>query len=224
MQLSSDLFLPRLLNTKGTLQTYIDDLFQAVLSVGEEPPIIIKFLFDYLDSAASRCGLEDPDVLHTWKCNSLLLRFWVNIIKNPEFVFDVHKPVIVDSCLSVVAQTLMDSCSTADLVLGPSSPSNKLLFAKDIPIYKSLVRQYFKDMKMAPAISDQELNSYLTQKVSQKFYGRFNQSSALMQMYEYAAKYRNEIYKAMNNTETPTTASFSSLSSKLESVFKAMDS
>ncbi|KAH3893163.1 hypothetical protein DPMN_017306 [Dreissena polymorpha] len=48
---------------------------------------------------------------------SLLLRFWVNVIKNPEFVFDIHKPVIVDSCLSVVAQTLMDSCSTSDLKL-----------------------------------------------------------------------------------------------------------
>ena len=45
---------------------------------------------------------------------SLLLRFWVNIIKNPDFVFDVHKTNIVDSCLSVVAQCFMDSCSTSD--------------------------------------------------------------------------------------------------------------
>ncbi|XP_060604308.1 plexin-A1-like [Ruditapes philippinarum] len=223
VQLASDLFLPGLLNTKGTLQTYIDDLFQAVLSVGEKPPIIIKFLFDHLDSAASRRGLNDPDVLHAWKCNSLLLCFWMNIIKNPEFVFDVHKPPIVDSCLSVVAQTLMNSCSTVDLVFCPSSQTKKLLFAKEIPRYQSLVRQYFEDIKMSPAISDQELNSYLKQKVSQKFYGKFNQSSVLTQMYEYAAKYRNEIYKAMDNTETPTPESISSLSSKLESVFKAMD-
>lgn len=35
---------------------------------------------------------------------SLPLRFWINIIKNPNFIFDVCKSAIVDSCLSVVAQ------------------------------------------------------------------------------------------------------------------------
>ncbi|XP_053376895.1 plexin-A1-like [Mercenaria mercenaria] len=223
VQLASDLFLPRLLNTKGTLQTYIDDLFDALLCVGEEPPIIIKYLFDFLDSSASRCGIKDPDVLHTWKCNSLLLRFWVNILKNPEFVFDIHKPVIVDSCLSVVAQTLMDSCSTADLVLGSSSPSNKLLFAKDIPRYKAKVRKYFADMAQSPAVSDQDLNSYLTQKVSQKFSGKFHQSSALIEMYNYTTKYRDEICREMDNLEAASPGSFSPLTSKLEYIFMCMD-
>lgn len=51
-------------------------------------------------------------------CFSLPLRFWVNLIKNPNFVFDIHKSNIVDSCLSVVAQTFMDSCSTSDHRLG----------------------------------------------------------------------------------------------------------
>jgi hypothetical protein len=35
---------------------------------------------------------------------SLPLRFWVNLIKNPNFLFDVNKAPIVDSCLSVIAQ------------------------------------------------------------------------------------------------------------------------
>ena len=56
---------------------------------------------------------------------SLILRFWVNLVKNPEFVFDVHKSHAVDSCLSVIAQALMDSCSTTDEVLTRvSSTSN----------------------------------------------------------------------------------------------------
>ena len=42
----------------------------------------------------------------------------MNIIKNPEFVFDIHKSNIVDSCLSVIAQTFMDSCSTVEHRLG----------------------------------------------------------------------------------------------------------
>ena len=45
-------------------------------------------------------------------------RFWVNLIKNPNFVFDLGKSNIVDSCLSVVAQTFMDACSTSDHQLG----------------------------------------------------------------------------------------------------------
>ena len=67
--------------------------------------------------------------------NSLPLRFWVNFIKNPDFVFDIYKTTTVDSCLSVIAQTFMDSCSTSEHRLGKDSPSNKLLFAKDIPKY-----------------------------------------------------------------------------------------
>jgi len=55
---------------------------------------------------------------------SLPLRFWVNLINNPNFVFDIHKSNIVDSCLSVVAQTFMDSCSTSDHRLGKISLCN----------------------------------------------------------------------------------------------------
>lgn len=73
--------------------------------------------------------------------HSLPLRFWVNVIKNPQFVFDIHKSSITDACLSVVAQTFMDSCSTSEHKLGKDSPSNKLLYAKDIPNYKSWVER-----------------------------------------------------------------------------------
>lgn len=45
---------------------------------------------------------------------SLALRFWVNLVKNPEFVFDVSKSHTVDACLSVVAQAIMDSCSLTE--------------------------------------------------------------------------------------------------------------
>ena len=50
--------------------------------------------------------------------DQVLCRFWVNLIKNPNFVFDLGKANIVDSCLSVVAQTFMDACSTSDHQLG----------------------------------------------------------------------------------------------------------
>ena len=71
----------------------------------------------------------------------LPLRFWVNIIKNPDFVFDIHKSNIVDSSLSVVAQTFMDCCSMNEHKLGKDSPSSKLLYAKDIPKYRKWVER-----------------------------------------------------------------------------------
>ena len=42
----------------------------------------------------------------------------MNVITNADFVFDVEKSTVVDSCLSVVAQTLMDSCATHEHRLG----------------------------------------------------------------------------------------------------------
>lgn len=53
---------------------------------------------------------------------SLPLRFWINIIKNPQFIFDVQASDHVDAVLSVIAQTFMDSCTIAEHKLGRVSP------------------------------------------------------------------------------------------------------
>ena len=50
--------------------------------------------------------------------HSLPLRFWVNILKNPQFVFDIDKTDHIDACLSVIAQAFIDACSISDLQLG----------------------------------------------------------------------------------------------------------
>lgn len=52
---------------------------------------------------------------------SLPLRYWVNIIKNPQFVFDIEKTAHLDGCLSVIAQAFMDSFSLSDAQLGKVS-------------------------------------------------------------------------------------------------------
>ena len=73
-------------------------------------PMAIKYLFDFLDDEAESARITDPDVVHTWKNNALSLRFWVNMIKNPEFVFDINKSHTVDACLSVIAQVCVCVC------------------------------------------------------------------------------------------------------------------
>lgn len=42
----------------------------------------------------------------------------MNILKNPQFVFDIDKTDHMDACLSVIAQAFIDACSVSDLQLG----------------------------------------------------------------------------------------------------------
>ena len=69
-----------------------------------EYPIAIKHLFDFLDERARAYNITDPEVIHTWKNNSVVLRFWVNMLKNPQFILDIDMPPPVDSTLSTIAQ------------------------------------------------------------------------------------------------------------------------
>ena len=52
-----------------TLQEFIDNLFGSVFTVDASLPPAVKYLFDFLDSAAERRGLVDTDVVHAWKTN-----------------------------------------------------------------------------------------------------------------------------------------------------------
>lgn len=47
----------------------------------------------------------------------------MNILKNPQFVFDIEKTDHIDACLSVIAQAFIDACSISDLQLGKVSCS-----------------------------------------------------------------------------------------------------
>uniref|UniRef100_A0A7N8Y9A6 Plexin-A1 n=1 Tax=Mastacembelus armatus TaxID=205130 RepID=A0A7N8Y9A6_9TELE len=217
----SEIYLTRLLATKGTLQKFVDDLFETIFSTahrGSALPLAIKYMFDFLDEQADKHCISDPDVRHTWKSNCLPLRFWVNVIKNPQFVFDIHKNSITDACLSVVAQTFMDSCSTSEHKLGKDSPSNKLLYAKDIPNYKNWVERYYSDISRMPAISDQDMSAYLAEQ-SRLHANQFNSMSALHEIYTYIVKYKDEILSALERDEQ---ARRQRLRSKLEQVIDTM--
>lgn len=100
------------------------------------------------------------------------MRFWVNILRNPHFIFDVHVTEVVDASLHVIAQTFMDACTKTEHKLSrvsstepcsqraenlsglmrrlicsfcfwlQESPSNKLLYAKEISTYKKMVDEW----------------------------------------------------------------------------------
>lgn len=57
---------------QGTLQKFVDDLFETVFSTahrGSALPLAIKYMFDFLDEQADQRQISDPDVRHTWKSN-----------------------------------------------------------------------------------------------------------------------------------------------------------
>uniref|UniRef100_A0A673H8U9 Plexin-D1-like n=1 Tax=Sinocyclocheilus rhinocerous TaxID=307959 RepID=A0A673H8U9_9TELE len=197
-----EIYLTRLLSTKGTLQKFLDDLFQAILSIPpEKPPLAVKYFFDFLEEQADKRGITDPDTLHIWKTNSLPLRFWVNILKNPQFVFDIDKTDHMDACLSVIAQAFIDACSLSDLQLGKDSPTNKLLYAKEIPEYKKRVQCYYKQIQEMAPLSEQEMNAHLAEE-SRRYRNEFNTNLAVMEVYKYAKRYRNQVLSALDSSPT----------------------
>nr|XP_015203481.1 PREDICTED: plexin-D1 [Lepisosteus oculatus] len=197
-----EIYLTRLLSTKGTLQKFLDDLFQAVLSIPQDkPPLAVKYFFDFLEEQADRRGITDPDTLHIWKTNSLPLRFWVNILKNPQFVFDIDKTDHMDACLSVIAQAFIDACSISDLQLGKDSPTNKLLYAKEIPEYKKTVQRYYQQIQEMTPLSEQEMNAHLAEE-SRKYRNEFNTNLALTEIYKYAKRYRIQVVNALEANPT----------------------
>ena len=65
----------------------------------------------------------------------------MNIIKNPEFVFDIHKSATVDGCLTVVAQAYIDGTSTSDLQYNKDTPSARLLYVNEVKAYKKRINE-----------------------------------------------------------------------------------
>ena len=63
--------------------------------------------------------LDWPGLTPRLACvSSLLLRFWVNTLKNPQLIFDVRVSDNVDAVLAVIAQTFMDSCTVSEHKVG----------------------------------------------------------------------------------------------------------
>ncbi|XP_053111763.1 plexin-C1 isoform X2 [Hemicordylus capensis] len=72
------------------------------------------------------------------------------------------------------------------------APTNKLLYAKDIPQYKEEVKAFYKAIKDLPSLSTSELEEFLTQE-SKKHENEFNEAMALTKIYQYMARYYDEI-------------------------------
>lgn len=188
-----EVHLTKLLSTKVAVHSFVENLFKTIWgTTNGKAPHAVKYFFDFLDVQAENKKINDPDVTHIWKTNSLPLRFWVNILKNPQFVFDMEQTPHLDSCLSVIAQAFMDSFSLSETQLGKHAPTNKLLYAKDIPQYKEEVKAYYRQVRDQPQITSTEFKDFLLEE-SKKHENEFNESAALRELYKYMQRHFNEI-------------------------------
>lgn len=192
-----EIYLTRLLSMKGTLQKFVDDTFQVILGVNRPVPIAVKYFFDFLDDLAEKHGIEEQETVHLWKTHSLLLRFWVLMLKNPQMIFDVQVSDNVDAILCVIAQTFIDSCTISEHKVGRDSPVNKLLYAREIPRYKQLVEKYYADIRQTVPAGYQEMNSSLTE-LSGNHVTDLNCLVALQELYNYISKYYDQIITALD--------------------------
>uniref|UniRef100_A0ACB8FNS5 Plexin-C1 n=1 Tax=Sphaerodactylus townsendi TaxID=933632 RepID=A0ACB8FNS5_9SAUR len=196
-----EMYLTKLLSTKITIHSVVEKLFRSIWTLpNNKAPIAVKYFFDFLDAQAENKKITDPDVVHIWKTNSLPLRFWVNILKNPQFVFDIKKTPHIDGCLSVIAQAFMDAFSLSEQQLGKEAPTNKLLYAKDIPLYKEEVKAYYKAIRELPSLSASDLEEFLTQE-SKKHENEFKEAEALTEINKYIVKYSDEILNKLEKKQ-----------------------
>uniref|UniRef100_H2YL96 Plexin cytoplasmic RasGAP domain-containing protein n=1 Tax=Ciona savignyi TaxID=51511 RepID=H2YL96_CIOSA len=193
----ADLYLLRLINMKGILQNYVDAVMQSILD-RNTVPCPVKYFFHFLDEIATKHGITDPEVLHIWKTNSLLGRFWVTILKNPESVFDIEKPDTIASSMAVISQTFIDACSVTEHKPTKDSPINKQLYAKEIPTYKKMVQDYYKVIKEQNSVSDQDVNAYIAE-ISRKHPCEFDVNVALKELWGYVNKYYEEMNESLEN-------------------------
>lgn len=249
----NQIYLSRMLTSKGTIQNYIDDFFKTILSTkpptsgdasdevnfnqvlcgdqtlagrrmqhcgngqaGGACPPAVKWLFDLLDEAAMENGITDQSIIHSWKSNAFLLRFWMNFIKNPNYILDVEKSNTLDASLSTIAQTLIDSCSSQQK-LNKDSSCNKMLFANDVPKYKNLVKRFYQDIASMRPVSDQEIVKRMGS-LSVASAGKFDTNLALKELCVYAVNYGVEIMNALN---TDYTCQQMNLSQQLEQCFRS---
>ncbi|XP_034381825.1 plexin-C1 [Cyclopterus lumpus] len=199
-----EVHLTKLLSTKVAVHSFVENLFRSIWGMPHSrAPQTVKYFFDFLDTQADIIKITDPDVLHIWKTNSLPLRFWVNILKNPQFVFDMEKTPQLDSCLTVIAQAFMDSFSLSETQLGKHAPTNKLLYAKDIPKFKQEVKDYYKQIRDQSPITESEFKEFL-QEESKKHENEFNESAALRELYKFIQRYFTEIKDKLDQNGAPS--------------------
>lgn len=177
---SKTAILTRLLVNKGTVQPFIDQFIEAVFMNTANLPPVVHHLFEFVDaevrkfcpsngsgsdSSSKQLSDELSRATRVWKCHVLFVRYWAQLIRSPHVLFDCPKSPLLDASLDCIAQALCDACSSVDAhnLYDTDSPTNRLLFIREVPRYKLMMEQFLGDLKQCQSVSDHELHFYLNE-------------------------------------------------------------
>lgn len=173
--------LTRLLVNKGTIQPFIDQFMEALFMNTSNLPPVVQHLFEFFDQEAKKYqhhfmsskspSEELKNLSRSWKTNTYFIRYWANLIKNPDLLLEFEKKPLIDSSLTCIAQAFVDSCSNNDMssLIQSETPINRLLFMRDKSKYSQMIDNFFNEMSSYQSISDHELHFYLNE------FGKFQQ-------------------------------------------------
>uniref|UniRef100_H3C992 Plexin cytoplasmic RasGAP domain-containing protein n=1 Tax=Tetraodon nigroviridis TaxID=99883 RepID=H3C992_TETNG len=109
----------------------------------------------------------------------------------------------LDGCLSVIAQAFMDSFSLSETQLGKHAPTNKLLYARDIPKFKQEVKAYYRQVRDQQPVTAPEFQDFLLQE-SKVTPPESPEAVALRELYKFIQRYFTEIKKKMEENGVPS--------------------
>ncbi|XP_063418268.1 plexin-A1-like [Mytilus trossulus] len=193
-----DIFLNRLFHTKLLLADYIDSAFEGLVDQ-QSLSISIRYFFCMLDRLGKDYNIES-EVLQSWKQECYATRIWAQLIGKPDILFDVNVPGHVGPCLDILRQVVVESFTQTDNKVNKESPTQKLLFHKDIARYRELIGPFFASVM---PVTDQEFLSEIDEMSKrQKEDLTFSRQSTLDQLYQlFIVKYRREIIDDLEDME-----------------------
>nr|XP_054752392.1 plexin-A2-like [Lytechinus pictus] len=196
-----EIYLRRLVSTKKSIQTFVDEALQVMLSVSDDRPLpkSLKYMFDFLDRQADRHRLK-PDTAELWKNSCLPLRFWVTVLTHPSYVFDMNQTRTVDACISVLTQMLDNACKGIVPKYNFETSPSRVLYASELPGYIDMIPNFYNAIREQPRVRQEEVDEEFAD-LCETFQGTFSKVGTLHQLYEYASKRNDTLIMALEDDE-----------------------
>lgn len=203
-------FFHSIFSTKQKVQPETNSLLEKILCISDAPievPLCTKFLFAFYDEIALNYKL-DEETIHIWKSNSLILRFWMDVIQEPTRLLDVDDLPSVQSSMKVISTALMEACSTSNYDYHDHTPLNKLLYAKELKskwndwirkFYKNTQEQTSNELEKGILNFSESLQNFREMMLC--YEPEFNRSAACAEILPFALKYKNEILEELIKIE-----------------------
>jgi len=218
-----EIYLTRLISTKGTVHKYIEDLFGALFSA-RHLPCPVRWLFSLLDAPPPAEASHMPhvrphrspaDATHAraWKAAVYGVRFWGALLRHPWTLYDVRRSQSFDASVAVVADTLVDALLPPEAGPHRDLSAERLLFVKDLERHRTAAGRFFSEAQLEPAVSDQELSGLL-QHLSGRHAGMVCTPAAARELFTYVSRHWPAVRRAAAATDPVLLA-------KLESVHYA---